>query len=311
VWAYEGADHRPFATLDGELTVPDLRQQYRIVPLWDAASHDMVHVQLTDDGLLTAVRGRAEDQRAEIVHELARLASLLIRGAVPVPTTRGLRGQVEDVPRLLARYEFDPLDPVQQTRVREVLKARGIEFRIEKQSDCPTASSGAGCCTTCTATVPGIYYRLPIPYLLRLTPAIRYRPPNPLQAADKGDLELLDQGAEETVLLPNEAVCLYVPVSRAAFVSTYTKVTFERGMLQEVVTDKPSQLVGFVKIPIDVASAILAIPAQLLTVRIQQSTLTKDLAAERLAALESQRKSVDEQIKLLDAMGKLRAAEGE
>lgn len=70
-------------------------------------------------------------------------------------------------------------------------------------------------------------------------------------------------------------------------------------------TDKPSELLGFVRIPVDAASAILAIPADLLTIRIKETQLKSDLAANQKAQTESERQRIQSQIDLLDAARKL------
>lgn len=328
VWGYEAdvqtpetrdaADGRPppapsamryFATLDRERIVPDLRHQFVIQPRWDAASHDTVQVELTDEGLLTAVRGRAQDQRAEIVHNLAKLASLLIRGPAPMPAPmRGLSDADARLPRMIAHYSFDPVDPLAMEDLRARLRPLDIHLEVTRQSDCPTATSGADCCTTCRGTQPGIYYRLPIPYRVRVTPAGLYRPPGDRGASDAGVWEMLDQGLERTLLLPNEALCFYVPVDRRMFVTAETSMTFERGMLRSVTTDKPSELLGFVKIPVDVASTLLAIPSELLTIRIQQKTQEAKLAELEAETATNKNAMLEAELELLEAMRKYQQA---
>lgn len=305
-----------FATLDSEAIIPDLRHQFLIEPQWDKASDDLVQVDLTENGLLTAVRGRAEDKRADIVSELAKLASLLIRGPAPIPggAMRGLNDKDPTRPRLIASFSFDPVDPVDRERVSAQLQSLGVTLELTKQSDCPTATSGAECCTTCTSTSPGIYYRLPLPYRLRLSPGGVFRQGGYLGAQPTGEWEYLDHGLERTVLLPNEAICLYVPVDRRRFVTSQTAMTFDQGMLRSVTTDKPSELLGFVKIPVDVASQLLAVPSELLTIRIQQKTQEAELANAETRRLSGKTDLMNAELELLKAMQnyqRAKAAEGE
>ena len=328
VWGYEAAVATPnrtdaadgalpqapttmryFATYDGESIVPDLRHQFLIVPRWDAASHDTVHVELTEEGFLKSVMGRAVDQRADIALELAKLASLLIKGPAPMPSkTRGLGAEDPTVPRMVAQYEFDPVDPVGFGDVREQLSGFGIQITVTKQSACPTATSGEHCCTTCRQTSPGVYYRLPVPYRVHLEPGGMYRQPLVDGSDDQATWEVLDHGLERTVLLPNNALCMYVPVERHMFVTSETSMTFDRGMLTSVTTDKPSELLGFVRIPVDVASTILAIPSELLTIRIQQKTQEQEFAAAESALATSQSDLLKAELELLEAMEKYQKA---
>lgn len=290
----------------GEVVTPDLRHQYVIVPNWDTASHDTVDVEMTKDGLLTHVCGTAVDERANVFQGVLDIATMLATG-VPAKT-RALK--YDERPRIVARYELDPVDPVDLARVRKELQGFGITFTLERQSDCPVATSGAGCCTTCDSTQPGIYYRLPIPYRMSLKPAGVYRisPPQP-PGTFTGEWDYLDGGSDWTVLLPNEAVCMFAPVSRAAFVTRKTELYFDRGMLTKVVTDKPSELLGFVKIPVDALSTILAIPAELLTLRIKKAGDEADLAAKRKAAAEGEKQLLDAQRDVLEAQMRLLEAQ--
>lgn len=294
------------ATGRDEVVVPDIRHHYVIVPRWDSASDDTVAVSLTSKGLLTKVSGTSVDQTAGIVRGIVDIARL-VAGVPPGPSsaTRGLGKGADAAPRQIAQYEFDPVDPADRARVQAALAKYSITLAIDRQPDCPVATSGTGCCPPGSGCQPGIYYRLPIPYRMRLAPAGVFRPAGSY-GSTTGEWEYVEGGTERTVLLPNEAVCMYAPVTRAQFVTSRTELVFEEGMLTSVSTEKPSELLGFVKIPLDAASAILAIPADLLTVRIKE---IGDQASidERRAAAEKAR--LEQQIQLLDAMRRLRTEE--
>jgi hypothetical protein len=296
-----------------ELVIPDHRHQFVIKPKWDAGSHDYLKVSMAPDGLLSEVHGDAADERTEIAAGIGDLFSMLVSGNSESPRRMGsgddmraLTDEASTAPRFVAEYEFDPVDPTDRARVDGALAKYKIKMGLTRQPDCPVATSGAGCCQTCDVTKPGIYYRLPIPYRFTLSPAGIYREPGVLGAnSDNGEWESLEGGMEYTILLPNEAICLYVPVTRAAFVKAHTSVRFDRGMLTEVESDKPSEMLAFVKIPIDAASAILAIPAELLTVRIKKTEQKTDLAAQQQAKTDAERQKLESQIELLDAARKL------
>lgn len=302
-----------------EVIIPDHRHQFVISPDWDAASYDYVEIQMSPEGLLDAVHGDARDERADIAAGLTDLATMLIAGPGskskwdgggrdrPGPV-RGLTDEV-NVPRFVAEYEFDPVDPVDRARIQKALAgySPGIKMSLTKQADCPTATSGADCANSCNCTKPGIYYRLPIPYRISFAPAGRYRQPGgPDGYNTAGEWEYLEGGMERTVLLPNEALCVYAPVSRASFVTSHTLLDFESGMLVKVEVDKPSELLGFVRIPVDAASAILAIPAELLTIRINRTNQISNLDSARSAQMEAEQRRLETQLQLLEAARKAR-----
>jgi hypothetical protein len=91
----------------------------------------------------------------------------------------------------------------------------------------------------------------------------------------------------ETVLMPNGAPILSLPVHRAAFVKNITNATFDQGILTEVHIEKPSELLGFVEIPLAIAKAISEIPGELLQFKIDYSTKEKQLADAQKAQLDA------------------------
>ncbi len=79
------------------------------------------------------------------------------------------------------------------------------------------------------------------------------------------------------VYLPNKAPILSIDISRKAFIPYKLTIDFENGILKQVTWVKSSEVVGFLKIPIDVAKAIVSIPAELLTVKVNNITQEKNL----------------------------------
>jgi hypothetical protein len=274
-----------FGVFAGERTVPDLRHHFVIDPRFDMSSSDLLDVGVGPDGLLSYVRGVAKDETHDIATGLASLVSLLVTAPARFDsgTSRAFDAstdldQLDLKPRLVSSLEFDPTDPADLARVRGALGRHAVTLSIVRQSDCPVAASGAGCCTTCSEEKPGVYYRLPVPYRMQLSPGGTARMLFAgAQQQETEEVRGLEGPMDRTVLLPNEAICKYVPVTRATFVTKQTDLKFDRGMLVQATTNKPSELLGFVKIPVDVATTIVGIPAELLKIRIEENSRHQQL----------------------------------
>jgi hypothetical protein len=68
--------------------------------------------------------------------------------------------------------------------------------------------------------------------------------------------------------MPNLGPILSIGVERALFATRDTDLVFNQGVLTDVSIDKKSELVGFVRIPLAVAKAVVGVPAQILQIRI-------------------------------------------
>ncbi len=73
------------------------------------------------------------------------------------------------------------------------------------------------------------------------------------------------------VMAPNDGPITSVDVSRASFVSKTTKLGITNGMLQKIEMEKPSQALGFIRIPVDMAKAVAEIPGSILSFQIKNT----------------------------------------
>lgn len=73
-----------------------------------------------------------------------------------------------------------------------------------------------------------------------------------------------------------------IPLGRSSFVKRENNVTFKDGFVQSNKIVNPSSYQGFVSIPINIAKAIISIPAQLFSIKIDNLKRTTELAKEKL-----------------------------
>jgi hypothetical protein len=115
---------------------------------------------------------------------------------------------------------------------------------------------------------------------------IAYRPLTPLV------LELLrDEVVEDqiTVLVPNASRIMTIPISRSGFVERVSAVEFESGVIAKIALKKPSEALAFVSIPIEVAKAIISVPAELIQLRVGATNAEKELYEAEKARMEAKK----------------------
>ena len=83
------------------------------------------------------------------------------------------------------------------------------------------------------------------------------------------------------VQIPDVSRIISVPIIRFAFVKGQSQPKFSSGLLIENYINKPSQVEGFLSIPINVLKAIFSIPAQLFNFKITHFELENNLETEK------------------------------
>ena len=80
-----------------------------------------------------------------------------------------------------------------------------------------------------------------------------------------------------------------------------TELAFDHGMLTRASTDKPSELLGFVQIPVDVATTIIGIPAELLKIRVDQKTQERQFIQNDADIRRAQADELEAMIRIMNA----------
>lgn len=88
-----------------------------------------------------------------------------------------------------------------------------------------------------------------------------------------------------TVFLPNRSPVMSYDIRRAALVSKTTKLAFSNGSLVDVSVDKPSQVLAGVKVPLEIAKSVVALPTDLIQLKINIASSNNALLAAQTAQL--------------------------
>jgi hypothetical protein len=275
---------RPYFATMGELqTIPDRNYLMRLSQDPSASFHDTVEVKMTADGLLTSVSSLVTDEGPKIVASLARLAKL----AAGVPDTTKSSG-VESGGRevtfeIVGRLVVDPTDPADAQSLHRRYGIRLEAAPMISGTDPRCVLTPAGACEPVCAQ-SGVCYRPVVPYSIKVTPSAVVTPPKP---GAKGSISVLPEGIQEIYMLPNRSPVVCLPIDRVPFVTSKFKVAFEDGLLTEMSSDKPSEILGFLQIPLTIARAIVSVPGELLQVKVTNTGNVAKAAESEKKAFET------------------------
>jgi hypothetical protein len=110
--------------------------------------------------------------------------------------------------------------------------------------------------------------------------------------------------ASQAVAMENDSPTMFVGIDRTFFASRRTTVDFDDGVLTDINITKGSELVGFVSIPLYIAQSIVALPAQIVQVRINQDN-------RRAQLIDARKKLIDAETALLRLQQEQAAASGQ
>ena len=162
--------------------------------------------------------------------------------------------------------------------VNSELKAAQYPFRIFAEmpvSANGTVEPGASSAGRSYGAAEGkIFYRTPAPVVIRLEQT------RALACQDDSCWQPVDMAI---VGLPQAGPISYIPMNSAAFVKTVNDVQFADGAITSWSAERPSEVLEVVRLPVKIATAIISVPAQILSLKIDYSTKDRSLLeAQRL-----------------------------
>ena len=206
------------------------------------------------------------------------------------------------------KAEFDPFDPVESARVNQALKDFGFCMLLGQLTFNTAQATIDSYCdgpqpTFARAPVPkleyvhknpevkGIFYRPRVPHNYYL-----FVKKNPLKRhgrfATAGGWELQKTTPVE---MENISPVLSVGIERAAFTERQTVLAFDEGELKNVCIFKKSEFVEAVQIPLQVAQSVVALPANIVQVKIWDSNSDAALIQAQNKVLRAQQGLLQQQ----------------
>jgi hypothetical protein len=251
---------------------------------------DTVTLKVSPAGLLTSTNVVAADRTSDIIVEAAgALSGIQAAKKMEAWTSSDRQAACAALPRQFVQI----LDPVAGATVSSLpgiakvnadLKTADFPFRLTADVSAvvrTTADTSQRRLAGAADYAPdgAIYYRSAIPMLLTLE-----------QCAESnavGTCTKWQATDAAVVTLPQAGPVTYIPMNSAIFVRTVNDVQFTDGSISSWSAERPSEALEIVRLPVKVLTAVVSVPAQLLSLRVDYSSKEKSLADAQQAEIAS------------------------
>jgi hypothetical protein len=274
--------------------VPDPHHRFVVSHRPNLFSNDDIRVVVGKDGLLDLVEVTSEDKSVEVVRKLIEIGKNVARIAAQAG---GARSTPEE--EVIFKASLDPTSDIEVAKINQALRqVEGGPYEVRLTDRSPAGSKQVNSTYAPDGTAgrafEGIVFRPALAYGLRLSRQ-----------------SIVQEVA--TVLLPNEAEILHMPVNRSAFVKKVQKLDFNEGLLVEATLKKPSEALGAVEIPLEISRAILALPGEIVADNVAALKGDQNLSTQAVSTAQAQRRlqrnALEEEVK--DRQEELRLLEAE
>jgi hypothetical protein len=116
------------------------------------------------------------------------------------------------------------------------------------------------------------------------TTGVKYRPLLPYRLEIRGPKYFF----VKIVYLPNEAPIITLDVTRPAFAERVTKLSFTNGVLTKIDLTRPSEILAFAKIPVELVKAIAGLPMDLINFKVENVTANTNYLQAEINAIKAQ-----------------------
>jgi len=255
--------------------LPDPDARYNVEIRESAFADDTYNIGVSTNGLLETSQGVAEDRTsgivAKVIEIFTEVAKMTVNRAAPV---EGKKAPYH------ADLSFDPFNNSSVARANSQLRYAGSDFVIDvegvsgetigKITQVEVINAASGCSgSLCT--------RLVRPIVITL------------KSKASGFA-----GSYMTIV-PDPTYVVGVDIERGPCIKRDTKITFANGILTKYDLTKPSEVLGCLAIPLELAKAIVSIPGALLTFRVEKIGNENKLVDAQAALLASQAKLIKAQ----------------
>lgn len=226
---------------------------------------------------LGAVVVNSTDQAVYIVNMLLRSLFIWVTRDPNFPEV----GRAGKVTQPVAEIEYDPFDSRESIMANERLRQFGYCFVLEGHTFDKSRFSVDQYCNApeqvgkFSTKITKAYERAATQQADPFEPGLFYRPRQPYRLAifrktDPGGRGRWHLTQTTTVELENQSPVLLLDIRRAAFGARTANFVFNEGTLLTACVSKTSEIEGFVQIPLLISRSIVAVPASIIQVRIDQ-----------------------------------------
>jgi hypothetical protein len=261
------------------------------------------------NGLLATSSATSTDQTPAIILSLAQATALLGGGPVIKPggTLKGFRAAPASPPAGAKPSQctpvnwtsvFDPTDGgathaalSQLTRIAPSLRL-DVDGAHCKSVLTPDAPSDARCAMTVDLPVKhepptdakGLVYRVPKQVVLTLAAAETFNVPGDPACTFKAPLSAVSVVAN----VPDSSSAFVLPTHAGAFTTSNMTFAFKDGMPTDFGQHQPSEVAAIAGLPIQIAKALISIPAEMLQLRVNYDSQATAMIDAKTAELKAQ-----------------------
>jgi len=274
---------------------------------------DLSHNATRDDnlklsvanGLLTSSAATATDQMPNILLSIAQAIGL---GKVPGPTgpsmswmqtPRTSGAAVSTCDEYSLSVTFDPTseDDI-EAKLSSIPANAGIVVVIGPiSSDAINAAKTFpkpltnSCASSAAGSCNGLLYRVPTSVETKI------------KSKDVLGCELKSAqvAASSVVVVPDSSFSYLMPTKAGAFTTSKLTYAFKDGMPIEYNIERPSEVASIMSLPVQIAKALISIPAEILTLRVNHDTQANALIAAKTAEMNAQVAQLEAKRALEDA----------
>lgn len=248
--------------------VPDPEHMYYLEYRHSLLADDDVKITTTGEGFLSAISTKTKDRSGDSLVRLAQIARAALR--LPAAPPDGARALGPVVSRKCQPADItlsDPFNIAQRQAAATRLKVNGAD--VTEIEIIPLGNRGGTEYMTPVGKV-GIFYRPLLPYEVKI----------------KTSKEAIEPAT--VVYLPNRSPILALDFDRAPYVENEYAITFTNGIPTDIHWKNPSEIYGLLNIPLDLVRAAVSIPAELLTVKINDAKSDTALLEQQSALIKAQ-----------------------
>ncbi len=261
-------------------TVPDMENPICLNFKHSNSADDDYDVTISTTGLIQSVNSVNTDKSLDIALKTVELVGTIAKAAsLPGSVALAYRAAEIDEPdesleepiinldavydyqaliggkNILENYEYKNKAALNMNLILSLTSLAGDKFPQHKQATYQNLSGNS------------FYYKGLVPHTLKL------------------DFGL--QTYEDIVYLPDNSPVFSYDLTRGALVKKTTNLTFTDGMLTSVAIENPSELLAAVEFPLEILKAIIAVPAELLTFKVENYNAQTNAYAAQTKLLEA------------------------
>ncbi|MFT8718744.1 hypothetical protein [Acetobacter sp.] len=250
-------------------------------------TEDDIDLKVGSDGLLQNTNVISDDKTGDIAKKTVEILGEVAKLAGGVPTTRTLIVNQDKGKRINCRLpsisktvSFFPDEKYDLVSIKRADSTQKIDIQLHPEKILSKTDVEKN--TFLQEKHDGIVFRRP--FIARYTLTVT---PNPEAEQACG---ISAQKMSFSALVPDRSPdgLFREEVSRKTLVKRTTNLAISNGMLSEVKLNSPSNILAYVSLPVDLLKAIAAIPASVLTFRIEQIEAAKGVTAAEATAIEAQ-----------------------